>query len=381
MKFKRLVASVVMGALFSGAAWAQVKVGVVSSSTGPVAMVGIPQKNSVPLMPTKVGNLTVQYIPLDDGSDPTASVVAIKKLISEENVDAIIGPSGSPNAMGVIQFAAEAGVPLLAPVGTAAVVLPMDDKKKWVFKTTQNDQLIADALVGHMAKAGIKTVGFIGTADPFGENWERVFRAGAEARGIRIVAAEKFQRQDSSVAGQAIKLMAARPDAILVAAPGTLAALPQITLKDRGYAGVFYQTHGAALNEFLKLGGSKVEGTIMAASLMLVVDDVPDSHPSKKVAKDYIAAYRKLHGAAPATFGGNVFDAGLLLERAIPKALEKGQPGTVEFRSALRDALEQTRELPASQGVYNMTPADHSGFDERGRVLITVRNGEWALLK
>lgn len=381
MKFKRLVASVVMGALFSGAAWAQVKVGVVSSSTGPVAMVGIPQKNSVPLMPTKVGNLTVQYIPLDDGSDPTASVVAIKKLISEENVDAIIGPSGSPNAMGVIQFAAEAGVPLLAPVGTAAVVLPMDEKKKWVFKTTQNDQLIADALVGHMAKAGIKTVGFIGTSDPYGENWAKVFTESAGRKGIKVVATERFQRSDSSVTAQGLKVLMSKPDAVLIAAPGTPAVLPQITLYDQGYRGKVYQTHGAALPEFLKLGGKKVEGTVLAASLMLVLDQISDSHPSKKIAIDYVNAYEKLNGSKPATFGGNVFDAGLLLKNAIPHAAAKGKPGTPAFRAALRDALEQTKDMPATQGVYNMTPADHSGFDERGRELIVVKDGKWTLIQ
>lgn len=381
MKFKRLVASVVMGALFSGAAWAQVKVGVVSSSTGPVAMVGIPQKNSVPLMPTKVGNLTVQYIPLDDGSDPTASVVAIKKLISEENVDAIIGPSGSPNAMGVIQFAAEAGVPLLAPVGTAAVVLPMDDKKKWVFKTTQNDQLIADALVGHMAKTGIKTVGFIGTSDPYGENWAKVFTESAGRKGIKVVSSERFQRSDSSVTAQGLKVLMSKPDAVLIAAPGTPAVLPQITLYDQGYRGKVYQTHGAALPEFLKLGGKKVEGTVLAASLMLVLDQISDSHPSKKIAIDYVNAYEKLNGSKPATFGGNVFDAGLLLKNAIPHAAAKGKPGTPAFRAALRDALEQTKDMPATQGVYNMTPADHSGFDERGRELIAVKDGKWTLIQ
>lgn len=378
----RLRASCLLaGALLAATAAAQVNVGVISSSTGPIAIVGIPQKNTVPLLPTKAGGQDIRYIFLDDGSDPTAAVVAAKKLIGENRVDAIIGATGGPNTIGIIPFAAEAKVPLLAPTGSAAVVLPMTEQKKWVFKTTQNDDLISSALLEHMVAAGIKTVGFIGTADPYGENWGNVFKAGAEAKGIRVVATEKFQRQDSSVAGQALKLLAAKPDAILVAAPGTLAALPQITLKDRGYKGAFYQTHGAALNDFLKLGGSKVEGTIIAASLMLVVDEVPDSHPSKKIAKDYIAAYEKLYGAPPATFGGNMFDAGLLLERAIPKALEKGKPGTVEFRSALRDALEGTRELAASQGVYNMTPADHSGFDERGRVLITVKDGKWTLLK
>ena len=381
MKFKHLAVSLLIGALFAGTSHAQVKIGVVSSSTGPIAMVGIPQKNTVPLMPTKAGGQSIRYIPLDDGSDPTASVVAIKKLISEENVDAIIGPSGSPNAMGAIQFIAEAGVPLLAPVGTAAVVLPMNEQKKWVFKTTQNDGLIASALLEHMAKTGVKTVGFIGTADPYGENWGKVFAEGAAKKGIRIVADERFQRQDTSVTAQALKVIAARPDAVLIAAPGSPAVLPQLALVDRGYKGKFYQTHGAALPDFLKLGGKKVEGTILAASLMLVLDQVPDSHPSKKIAKGYMAAYEKTYGVTPATFGGNMFDAGLLLEKAIPLALAKGKPGTPEFRSALRDALEQTRELAATQGVYNMTPADHSGFDDRGRELITVSNGNWTLLK
>ncbi len=381
MKLKHVAGSLLIGALSLGVAHADIKIGVVSSSTGPIAMVGIPQKNTVPLLPTKAGGQTIRYISLDDGSDPTASVVAVKKLISEEKVDAIIGPSGSPNAMGVIQFVAEAGVPLLAPVGTAAVVLPMNDQKKWVFKTTQNDSLIATALLDHMAKTGVKTLGFIGTADPYGENWGKVVADGAAKKGIKIVADERFQRQDTSVTAQALKVMAAKPDAVLIAAPGTPAVLPQLALVDRGYKGKFYQTHGAALPDFLKLGGKKVEGTILAASLMLVLDQVPDSHPSKKIARNYVATYEKTYGAVPATFGGNMFDAGLLLERAIPTALAKGKPGTPEFRSALRDALEQTHEMPATQGVYNMTAADHSGFDERGRELITVANGTWTLVK
>lgn len=381
MKLKHLAGSLLIAALSVNGAFAQVKVGVVSSSTGPIAMVGIPQKNTVALLPKKAGNYTIEYIALDDGSDPTASVVAVKKLISEQNVDAIIGPSGSPNAMGVIQFVAEAGVPLLAPVGTASVVLPMTGQKKWVFKTTQNDDLIASALLEHMAATGIKTLGFVGTSDPYGENWAKVVKEGAAAKGIQVVADERFARQDSSVIGQALKVMGARPDAVLIAAPGTPAVLPQTTLVERGYKGKFYQTHGAALPDFLKLGGQKVEGTILAASLMLVVDEVADSHPSKAIAKDYIARYEQAYGVAPATFGGNVFDAGLLLERAIPAAASKGKPGTPVFRAALRDAIEKTREMPATQGVYNMTEADHSGFDARGRELITVKNGTWVLVK
>lgn len=382
MLFKKAVSTLMLSALCASmAAQADVKIGVVTSSTGPIALVGIPQKNSVALMPKKVGDQNITYISLDDSSDPTASVKAFKKLIDEEHVDAIIGPSGSPNAMGVIQFAAESGTPMLAPTGSAAVVLPMTEQKKWVFKTTQNDDLIAQALVEHMVKTGVKTLGLIGTADPYGENWGKVMTALAEKNGIKIVANERFQRQDTSTTGQSLKILMAKPDAVLVAAPGSSAVLPQTTLFDQGYKGQVYQTHGAALPPFLQLGGRKVEGTILAASLMLVIDEVPDDHPSKRVARKYIDDYTQLNGSAPATFGANVYDAGLLLEHAIPTALQKGKPGTAEFRSALRDALEQTHELAATQGVYNMSPEDHSGFDKRGRELITVKDGKWVLLK
>jgi branched-chain amino acid transport system substrate-binding protein len=365
----------------SSPALAQVKVGVVTSDTGPTALVGIPQRNTVPLLPTKIGNLSIEYTNLDDGSDTTASVTAVRKLISEQNIDVLIGPSGTPNALAVLQFIAEAGVPMLSPTGGAAVVLPMNEQKKWVFKTTQNDDIIAAALVDHMAANKVRTVGLIGTNDAFGENWGKVFTALAAPKGIKVVASEKFNRSDSSVTGQSLKILAANPDAVLVTAPGGPSVLPQVTLFDRGYKGKMYQTHGAALPDFLRLGGKKVEGTVLAASLMLVLPEIPDSNPSKKVASDYIEAYKKLHGNVPATFGANVYDAGLLLEKAVPIAAGKAKPGTAEFRAALRDALEQTRELVGTQGVYNMTPQDHSGFDERGREMITVKNGAWTLLK
>lgn len=375
------VAAVATTLVASGAAYAQIKIGVVSSTSGPVALVGIPQKNTIALLPREVAGQRIEYFALDDASDPTSSVSAFKKLINEDKVDALIGPSGSPNAMGVIQFAAEAGVPMLAPVGSAAVVLPMNDQKKWVFKTTQNDDLIANALVEHMKATGIKSVSLIGTADPYGENWAKVMAGLLQAANIKLASSESFQRRDTSLTAQSLKTLAARPDAVLIAAPGSAAVLPQTTLFDQGYKGKVYQTHGAALDDFLKLGGKKVEGTILAASGMLVLDEMPASNPTKAIASKYIADYEKLFGSKPATFGANVYDAGILLQAAIPAALKKGKPGTPEFRSALRDAIEQTKELAATQGVYNMTPADHSGFDKRGRELITVKNGRWALLK
>ena len=374
----RLV-TLALAALMAFAAQAQMKVGVIASATGPTAAVGIPQKNSAALLPKKIGNLDVEYTVLDDASDSTQTVALIKKLLIDK-VDAIIGPSGSPNSMAALQFIAEAKTPMLAPVGTTAVVLPMDEQKRWVFKTTQNDDLICQALVAHMVKTGVKTVGYIGFGDAYGESWFKVFTAMIDKAGISLIANERFQRTDQSVIGQATKIVAANPDAVLIGAAGGPTVLPHRTLVERGYKGQIYQTHGAATPDFVRLGGKDVDGAVMAASLLLVLDQVNDSNPAKKTALEYIVAYEKLYGTKPATFGANVYDAGLLLQRAVPEALKRGQPGTEAFRVALRDALEGTRELVGTQGVYNMSAADHSGFDRRGRELMQLTNGVWRLI-
>ena len=365
--------------LIAPAAQAQLKIGVIASATGPTAAVGIPQKNSAALLPKKIGGLDVEYTVLDDASDSSQTVALIKKLLTD-NVDAIIGPSGSPNSMAALQFVSDAKTPMLAPVGTTAVVLPMTDQKRWVFKTTQNDSLICEALVAHMVKKGVKTVGFIGFNDAYGESWHGVFVAMIEKVGIKLIVDERFQRTDQSVIGQATKIVAANPDAVLIGAAGGPTVLPHVTLVERGYKGQIYQTHGAATPDFVRLGGKTVDGAVMAASLMLVLDQVPDSNPAKKQALEYIAAYEKMYGTKPATFGANVFDAGLLLQRAVPEALKKAKPGTPEFRSALRDALESVKDLVGTQGVYTMTAADHSGFDRRGRELMTLHEGKWQLI-
>jgi branched-chain amino acid transport system substrate-binding protein len=370
----------VLACVLSAAALAQIRIGLMVSATGPTTAIGIPQKNTGELLPKKVGDATVEYIQLDDGGDTTRAVQNAKKLIPEHNIDALIGPSTTPNALAILDLVAEAKVPLLATVGTSSVVEPMDAKRRWVFKTTQNDDLIAAALVRHMAKTGVKTIGFIGFKDPYGENWFRVFTPLAEKAGIRLVATEYYQRTDTSVIGQALKLVAAKPDAILVAGVGGPGVLPQATLREHGYKGAIYQTHGVATDDFIRLGKDKVEGTILAAGPMLVIDEIADTNPIKRVATGYIAAYEKQFGQKPATFGANTYDSGLILQRAIPAAMKKGKPGTEAFRSALRDAIEQEREIVGCQGVFNMSPQNHNGMDERARVLVVVKDGKFRLL-
>jgi branched-chain amino acid transport system substrate-binding protein len=367
-------------ALAAAGAAAQVKVGLMVSATGPTSAIGIPQKNTGDMLPKTIGETTVEYFQLEDGGDTTRAVQNVKKLIQENNVDALIGPSTTPNALAILDFIADAKVPMMATVGTSSVVEPLDAKKRWVFKTTQNDDIIASALLKHMLKHGVKTVGFIGFNDPYGENWHKVFGAMAEKAGIAIVANERYARNDQSTTGQVLKLMAAKPDAVLIAAVGGPAVLPQATLFDQGYKGRIYQTHAVATDDFIKLGREKVEGTVLAAGPMLVIDEIPDSNPTKKVALAYIAAYEKRFGTRPATFGANTWDGGILLERAIPAALKAGKPGTEAFRSALRDAVEKEREIVGTQGVFNMSATNHNGMDDRARVLIVIKDGKFRLL-
>jgi len=374
------LAVTLLASAFSIAALAQVKIGLMVSATGPTTAIGTPQKNTGDLLPRKIGDVTVEYIQYDDGGDTTRAVQNAKKLIQEHNIDALIGPSTTPNALAILDLIAEAKVPLMATVGTSSVVEPLDAKKRWVFKTTQNDDLIAAALVKHMVKNGVKNVGFIGFKDPYGENWHKVFSSLAEKAGVRLIATEYYQRTDPSVTGQALKLVAAKPDAILVAGVGGPGVLPQTTLRDQGYKGTIYQTHGVATDDFIRLGKDKVEGTVLAAGPMLVIDEIPDSNPIKKVAQNYIAQYEKQFGQKPATFGANTWDSGLILQRAIPVALRYGKPGTEAFRHALRDAVEKEREIVGCQGVFNMSPTNHNGMDERARVLVVVKDGKFRLL-
>ncbi|WP_323119306.1 ABC transporter substrate-binding protein [Burkholderia alba] len=383
MKMNRWMQAVLAAGLVCGvtAASAQVKIGVTVSATGPAASLGIPEKNTIALLPKEIGGKRVDYIVLDDASDTSRAVQNARKLIDEDHVDAIIGSSVTPNSLAMIDTVAQGKTPTISLAASAQIIAPMDAKRAWVFKTPQNDRLMADAIAGYMAKHGVKTVGFIGFADAYGEGWYAVFNAAAAANGLKIVSNERYNRTDASVTGQVLKALSANPDAILIAGAGTPAALPAKTLKERGYKGKVYQTHGVANNDFLRVCGKDCDGELLPAGPVLVTDQLPDSNPVKKPSQAYKAAYEKAYGAGTvATFGGHAWDAGLMLSRAIPEALKKAQPGTEAFREALRSALENVKDLPVSHGMINTAPTDHNGFDTRARVMVQIVDDKWKLL-
>ena len=382
MKLKKTLFVALGLAFAAGAAHAQLKVGITVSATGPAASLGIPERNTVELMPKEIGGQKVTYIVLDDASDTTSAVKNIRKLVSEDKVDVVLGSTTSPNSLGMIDVAAESQTPMIAWAASSRIVEPVDEKRRWVFKTPQNDSHMSTAIVSHMTSNNVKNVAFIGFADAYGEGWYEQFKSVAEARGIKIVANERFTRTDTSVTGQVLKMMAAKPDAMFIAGSGTPAALPQKTLKERGWSGKVYQTHGVANNDFLRVCGADCEGTLLPAGPVLVAEQLPDNNPVKASAMTYIKAYEAAHGkGSVSTFGAHAWDSGVMLQAAVPEALKKAQPGTAEFRAALRDALEGMKEVAGAHGVFTMGPNDHLGLDQRARVMVQIQKGAWKLVQ
>jgi branched-chain amino acid transport system substrate-binding protein len=365
--------------ILAGPAAADINIGVTISTTGPAASLGIPQKNTLELLPPSIAGEKINWIVLDDGSDTTKAITNARKLVAEDKVDVIVGSSTTPNSLAMREVAVDSSTPMISLAASAAIINPMDPKTRWIFKTPQNDALMADAVAVSMKANGVRTMGYIGFADAYGDGWLAEIKRSAQTAGIQVVAEEKYNRNDPSVTGQVLKLIAANPDAILIGAAGTPGATPAKELAARNYKGKVYQTHGVANPDFLRVVGKDGNGEILPAGPMLVYEQLPDSNQVKKTAAEYVVKYEQKFGTRT-TFGGHLYDAYILLSRAIPEALKKAKPGTKEFRAALRDALENSN-VTGTHGVFVMTANYHNGLDNRARVMVKVENEKWVLVK
>jgi branched-chain amino acid transport system substrate-binding protein len=363
------------------AAQAEIKVGVVLSLTGAGASLGIPEKNTVELLPATLGGQAVRYIVLDDATDTANATKHARRLIEEEKVDLILGPSVTPTSLAVVEVAGPASTPVVSLAGSGAIVLPPEGNKRWAFKLAPNEPVMASYIFEHMHAVAYKTLGYIAFSTAFGESFIKEMNKQVADRGIKVVADERYAPSDISVTSQVLKVIAANPDAVFIAASGTAGALPVIELKKRGYKGQIYMQQGIANADFLRVAGKDAEGMLFPVSPVLVAEQLPESNPIRAVATGYTSRYEAKHGAGSRNlFGATVWDAYLLLDKAIPKALARGKPGTVEFRTAVRDAIEQSKDVVGAQGVFTLSEKDHNGTDRRAQALVKVENGKWVLV-
>jgi branched-chain amino acid transport system substrate-binding protein len=361
-------------ALASAAALADVNIGVSLSLTGPGSGLGIPMQNYYKIFPQTIAGEKVNLIVLDDASDPGKGAQNARRFVTEDHVDMIIGSCLTTVAAAMVDIAAESGTVQLAasPVGVPP------GKDHWLFRLPQSNTVMAHAMVTHMQKQGVKTVGFLGYTDAYGEQWLKEFTPVAEKVGIKVIAAGRFARPDTSVTPQALKLVAANPDAMLIVASGSGAAMPEMAILDRGYKGKIYQTHAAATKDLMRIGGKAIDGTYVVSGPAVIAEQLPDSHPSKKVAIDFVQKYEKAMGPGTRNqFAGHAYDSEIVLEKVLPVALKKAKPGTKEFRAAIRDAMKNMGRTIFSHGVMHWTKDDHWGFTNETGVMLKVVNGDF----
>jgi branched-chain amino acid transport system substrate-binding protein len=354
----------------------EITIGITLTTTGPGAALGIPERNALEFVAKEIGGVPLKVIVLDDGGDPTTATTNARRFVTESKADIIMGSSTTPPTIAVSNVANEAGIP---HIGLSPFPIT-PERMKWSVSMPQPIPIMGKVLYQHMKAHNVKTVGYIGYSDSYGDLWFNDFKSQGVAMGMTLVDEERFARPDTTVTGQVLKLVAANPDAILIGASGTAAGLPQTELRARGYAGLIYQTHGAASMDFIRIAGKAAEGVLMASGPVMDPEDQPDSALTKKPGLVLDKAYEAKYGPnSRSQFAGHSFDAFLVLERIIPVALKTAKPGTPEFREAIRQALLTERDIAASQGVYNFTDKDRYGLDDRSRILLTVKDGKYVL--
>lgn len=378
MKLSGAVLAGLFVAVTSVSAHADIHVGVILSLTGPAASLGIPAKNTVALWPKEIAGQKLVVTVLDDASDATAASIAARKLTQENKVDILIGPSVTPTSLAALQVAGETQTPMVSLGGGGALVSPQEGARRWVFKMPPSEEIQLQVIFDRMKQNKEHSLAIVAINNAYGQTFLDVAQKMAPGQGIKIAAAERYNATDTSFVSQALKLTSAQADAILIAAAGTPAAMPQIEVRQRGFTKTIYQTQAIANNDFLRVGGKAVEGTLLPVSPLLVAEQLPDSNPVKAVALDYVKKYEGQYGAGSRSlFGGLAWDAMLLIEHAAPDALKAAKPGTAEFRLALRNALEKGKEQVITHGVFSMSPTDHNGADERSQVLVKIASGKW----
>src|ERR1700730_3081380 len=373
-----IAAALALPALPATAQTSEITIGISISTTGPAAALGIPERNALDFVAKEIGGVPLKVIVLDDGGDPTNATTNARRFVTESKADVIMGSSTTPPAIAVSNVANEAGIPHIA----LAPFPITPDRAKWSVDMPQPVPIMGKVLYEHMKAHNVKTVGYIGYSDSYGDLWFNDFKSQGMQMGLTVADEERFARPDTSVTGQVLKLVAANPDAVLIGASGTAAGLPQTELRARGYKGLIYQTHGAASMDFIRIAGPAAEGVLMTSGPVMDPEDQPDSALTKKPGLALDKAYEAKYGASSRSqFAGHSYDAFLVLERIIPVALKTAKPGTVEFREAIRQALISERDIAPSQGVYNFTDKDRYGLDDRSRILLTVKDGKYVLAK
>ncbi|NPA48883.1 MAG: ABC transporter substrate-binding protein [Thermodesulfobacteria bacterium] len=353
------------------------KIGALFSITGPTSFIGEPERNTLVMLVeevNKAGGINghpVEVVIYDTEGEETNAVKKVTKLIVQDKVLAIIGPSRTGTTLAVIPFVERYKVPLISCAAGIKIVEPV---KPWVFKTAQSDRLAVKKIYAYCQDHGLKKIAIITVSNGFGQSGREQLKALAKDYGIEIVADELFGPKDVDMTPQLTRIRAKNPDAVICWGTNPGPAIVAKNMRQLGMKQQLFMSHGVASKRFIQLAGEAAEGIILPAGKILVADQLPDTDPQKKLLLSYIERYKARFGEEPSAFGGHAYDAFLLLKHALATAGAD--------RAKIREALENAKGIVGIHGIFNMSPTDHNGLDEKTAfVLVRIKDGDWQLLK
>ena len=378
MRLIRLLLVTVTLLLFSNMAFAgePLRIGALFSVTGPASFLGEPERNTLEML-VKEANAKggikghkLELVVYDTQGDATKAVQLATKLIKNDKVSVIVGPSTTGETMAVIPVVEKEKIPLISCAAGIKITEPV---KKYVFKTPANDHIAAEKIFNYMATKKQKNVALLTVTDGFGSSGREQLKDTAKKKGINIVADETYGPKDTDMTAQLTKIKGSKADAIICWGTNPGPAIITRNVKQLGIKIPLYQSHGVASKKYIELAEKEnAEGVLLPAGKLAVYDKLKSNDPQAKLLKEYDQAYKREFKAEASTFGGYAYDSFLL----ISKALEKGSSP-----EQIRDGLENVKKLVSISGIFNMSPTDHNGLDLNAFEMVKIVKGDWEIAK
>ncbi|MFZ1037768.1 MAG: ABC transporter substrate-binding protein [Smithella sp.] len=374
----RIIFALFFSLLTSGTVFAapSVKIGALFSVSGPASFLGEPERNTAEMMVAEINKAggikgrKLELIVYDTQGDATKAVQAANKLIKDDKVVAIIGPSTTGDSMAVIPVVEKAEIPLIS---CAAGVKITDPVKKWVFKTAQNDVLAVMKIYKNLQKQKINKIAILTVSDGFGSSGREQLKLQAKEFDIKIISDETYSPSDKDMTVQLTKIRQSEAQAIVCWGTNPGPAIIARNAKQLGIKIPLYMSHGVSSKKFIELAGEGAEGIILPSGRVIVADQLPKSDPQKKALMNYVNKYREHYKVEGDHFGGHAYDAIMLLTKAMEQA--GFSP------AAIRDQLEKTKKVAGIGGTFSYSPQDHAGLNSDAFVLVQVEKGDWKLIK
>lgn len=354
------------------------KIGAIFDSSGSASSLGVPERDTVKMLVKKINDKgginghPIELVLEDSESDETKALLKAKKLIQEDKVLAIIGPSTSGTTMAIVPTAQAGSIPLISSAASVKIVEPVNDRK-WIFKTPQSDTVVAGKIFSYLKTKGLKKVAFMNMNNAYGESGRVEFTKGAAANGITVIAQEKFEAGDKDMTAQLTRIKGLNPDAVVVWAIPPSASTMTKNFRQLGIKAPLIHSHGVGNGAFLELAGPDANGVIFPIGKLLVAADLPDNDPQKQVLTEYINDYKAAYNSSPNPFGGYAWDGLMMLVKAIEKA--GADPAKI------RDELEKQDSFVGISGIFSMSPTDHNGLTQEDLVLVEIVDGKWQMVK